>query len=444
MTMLVALPPRLRLRARLPVEPAGRMAWTRSGDRLIVADGTTTAIVDAATGSEPGAIVGRWPHAYTAFACGGDDRTVAAATAGGFVELWRLGDDRQQRRSEPPIGRPRGPQARHGGRICAIAFADDDRRIFSAGDDGHVGIWRVSTLDARFFPVGGRAHDLAFDGGSDRLAVAAGRAGVVLLDGGSGARCAGVRPPDRATAVAWARDLLLVGTREGQLASYDAARLEPARATAALEVGAIARLLPLADGVVVEGSTAIAFVDATTGTVRWRWPHGAAVAGGSLAVHAGQSALAIAVPAATSILDVEPEPAAAAVEASAAAGGELLALHHPSDEALAGAVIDHLRAGGARVVAVADDSRKFVELARRADGAVVFYGPSGPPLRHDYAVDVLQTRGVRVVPVILPGGAVPAAQRRFHGTAYVCFHSRVQDPDALARVSRAVLPGLKR
>ena len=89
------------------------------------------------------------------------------------------------------------------------------------------------------------------------------------------------------------------------------------------------------------------------------------------------------------------------------------------------------------MVALADDSRRFVELARRATTAVVLYGPSGPPLRHDWLVDVLETRGVRVVPVILPGGAVPEAQRRFHGTAYVCFHERVHDADALARGWRA-------
>ena len=53
---------------------------------------------------------------------------------------------------------------------------------------------------------------------------------------------------------------------------------------------------------------------------------------------------------------------------------------------------------------------------------------------------MLATHGVRVVPVILPGGAVPEAQRRFHGAAYVCFHERVEDPDALARVARAVFP----
>ncbi|MGZ3440003.1 MAG: hypothetical protein ACXVDD_10815, partial [Polyangia bacterium] len=87
-----------------------------------------------------------------------------------------------------------------------------------------------------------------------------------------------------------------------------------------------------------------------------------------------------------------------------------------------------------------DDTRRFVEAARKATTAIIFYGPSGPPLRHDYAVDVLETRGVRIVPVILPGGAVPEAQRRFHGTAYVCFHERVQDADALARVARAVYP----
>ena len=71
--------------------------------------------------------------------------------------------------------------------------------------------------------------------------------------------------------------------------------------------------------------------------------------------------------------------------------------------------------------------------------ALVLYGPSGAPLRHDYLVDVLEAQGVRVVPVILPGGVVPEAQRRFHGTAYVCFHERIRDPDALARVARAAL-----
>jgi hypothetical protein len=242
---------------------------------------------------------------------------------------------------------------------------------------------------------------------------------------------------DRATVVAWVEAVLFVGTRDGQLAAYDRATLEPVRATAALGVGAIAQLLPLHDGVVVEGSEAIAFVDAATGELRWRWPHGAAVAGGSLAVHATQSALAVAVPAAMSIIDVERETAAAAERPTIA--GEILALHHPGDAALAGVVVDDLRARGGAIVAITDDSRAFVEVARRAATAIVFYGPSGAPLRHDYLVDVLETRGVRVVPVILPGGAVPEAQRRFHGTAYVCFHERIRDADALARIARAVL-----
>jgi WD40 domain-containing protein len=425
MTMLVALPPRLRLRARVAVEPAGRMAWTRGGDRLLVGGAETTAIVDASTGAE----VERWPHAYTAFACGWDDSYVAAANARGYVDLWRFGRPR-----------PGEPTARHGGRITAIAFSDDDRRIFSAGDDGRIAIWRAATLDASFFAVGGRAHDLAYDGGSDTLAVAAGRSGAVLLDGTTGERRQTLRPPDRATAVAWAGDALFVGTREGLLAVYDKKRLEPLRATASLGVGAVAQLLPLGDGVVVEGAEAIALVDAATGALSWRWTHGAAVAGGSLAVHPGQSALAIAVPAAASIIDVEADPSVT-VEDKPAAGDELLALYHPGDEALAGAVIAHLGSSGATIVAIADDTRRFVEAARRARGAVIFYGPKGPPLRHDYAVDVLATHGVRVVPVILPGGVVPAAQRRFHGAAYVCFHERVEDADALARVARAVFPG---
>ena len=202
MTMLVALPPRLRLRARVPVEPAGRMAWTRHGDRILasgrvedaaggrVEGAAGTLIVDAATGGE----VERWPHAYTAFACGFDDSWVAAANARGFVDLWRFGQPR-----------PGEPAARHSGRIAAIVFSDDNRRIFTAGDDGRIGIWRAATLDASFFAVGGHAHDLAYEARADLLAVAAGRSGVVLLDGTSGERRATVRPPDRATAVAWAQ-----------------------------------------------------------------------------------------------------------------------------------------------------------------------------------------------------------------------------------------------
>lgn len=427
MTMLVALPPRLRLRTRVPLTPIGRMAWTRNGDRLIVGGAEATAILESATGGE----VERWPHAYTAFACGWDDTWVAAANARGYVDLWRFGQPR-----------PGEPTARHNGRIGAIAYSDDNRRVFTAGDDGRVGIWRAATLDAAFYAVGGRAHDLAYDGERDRLAVAAGRSGVVLLDGSNGERRGGVRPPDRATAVAWTPDLLLVGTRDGQLATYDATRLEPARPTVALGLGAIARVLRLGGGVVVEGAEAIGFVDAATGELGWKWPHGMAVAGGSLAVHVGQSAIAVAVPAALSILDVEPEaPRAAAKDApaaTAAARTELLVLQHPSDAGLARPLVEHLEQAGATVIALSDDSRRFVDVSRRISTAVILYGPSGAPLRHDYLVDVLETRGVRVVPVILPGGAVPEPQRRFHGAAYVCFHARVNDQDALTRVTRAV------
>jgi hypothetical protein len=424
MTMIVSLPPALRLRARLPIAAAARAAWTRRGDRLIVPGAHDTVIVEATTGGEPATIVERWPYAYTGFACGWDDSYVAAANARGYIDLWRFGQQR-----------PGEPKARHNGAIHAVAFSDDGRRIFTAGDDGRVGIWRAATLDCAFFAVGGRADDLAWNAATDTLAVAAGRSGVVMLDGSSGARQTTLRLAERATAVAWADGLLYAGTRDGLLTVYDGKRLEPARDTAALGVGAIARIVALEHGVVVEGADALAGIDGETGEVAWRWPHGTAIAGGSLAAHAGQSVIAVAVPTGTDIVDV------ARAEKPVAAT-QVLALHHPSDEALAAEVVAHLRAGGADVVAIADDSRRFVELARRARTAIVFYGPAGAPLRHDWAVDVLQTRGVRVVPVILPGGAVPEAQRRFHGAAYVCFHARLRDADALARVSRAVLPDL--
>lgn len=418
MTVSLPLPPRLRLRARVPVAAAGRLAWTRRGDRLIVGARDATVIVDAAGGDE----IERWPHAYAAFACGADDSCVAAGNARGYLDLWRFGRSR-----------PGEPAARHGGAVTALAFSDDGGRIFSAGEDGQIGIWRAATLDASFVAVAGPARDLAWDGASDGLAVAVGRAGVVVLDGHGRARGNVARPPDRTTAVAWAGGLLFAGTRDGRLAAWDAGRLEPARATVDLGLGAIARLLPLGTHVAVEGADAIAVLDAAGGRELLRWTHGGARAGGSLAAHAGLRALAVAVPTGTAILDVDlDEPPARIVT-------EVLALYHPSDAALAGAVLQHLERAGARIRDAALEPRAVGEAARRGAVAVVLYGPSGPAPRHDYSLDVLATRGARVVPVILPGGAVPEPQRRFHGAAYVCFHERIQDDDALARVTRAVL-----
>jgi hypothetical protein len=434
MTLLVTLPPRLRLRARVPVAPEGRMAWTRRGDRLIVGCGTETVIVDGTSGAE----VERWPRGYVAYAAGADDSWVAAATARGFIDLWRFGRPR-----------PGEPQARHQGRITALAFSDDERRIFTVGEDGQLGIWRAATLEAAFFGVGARALDLAYDGASDRVAVAAGRAGVCMVDGTRGAAVGGMRPPDRATAVGWADGILYAGTREGQLAAYDAGRLEPLRPTRPLGAGAIARIVPLGQAVAVEGADALVILGAQSGREILRWRHGAAVAGGSLAVHARQNALAIAAPAATAIVEVDladlGEPAAApAAAATGPTAVEVLAIYHPGDEALAGAVVAHLEQAGARVIDGWRDGGRFVEAARQRVTTVMLYGPSGLPPRHDYQLDVLETHGARVVPVILPGGVVPEEKRRFHGAAYVCFHERVQDADALARVSRAVLPGLAR
>lgn len=416
MTVSVPLPPRLRLRARVPIAPAARLAWSRRGDRLIVGAADGTAIVDAGNG----AVLERWRYAYTAFACGADDSSVAAANARGYVDLWRFGR-----------ARPGEPAARHGGAIWALAYSDDDARLYSAGDDGQVGIWRAATLDAHFVAVGGRARDLAYDGESGALAVAAGRAGVLILDGKTGSKRATVRPPDRASAVAWAAELLLAGTRDGRLAAWSARSLEPARATAELGLGAIARLLPIGAHIAVEGATGIAVVEAASGRELCRWANGASLPGGSLAVHAATRSLAVATPAATAILDVDLD--------EATRGPEVLAIYHPGDGDAAGAVLAHLTKAGARISDGTRDARAVVEATRRGAVALVLYGPSGPAPRHDYQLDVLETRGARVVPVILPGGVVPEAQRRFHGAAYVCFHDRINDDDALARVTRAVL-----
>ena len=274
----------------MPIVPTGRMCWSRRGQRLIVPGANSVFFVDGQSGAE----VERWPHAYTAFACGAEEGWVAAAHARGSMEVRNA-------------GRPWAwdPSARHAGHIRAVACSDDERRIFSAGEDGRVGLWRTAAREVAFFPVGGRAHDLAYDASSDTLAVAAGRAGVVLLDGSSGAQQRTVRPPDRATALAWLGDILFVGTRDGQLAAYDARRLEPVRPTAPLGLGTIARLLPLGDGLVVEGSDAVALLDAQTGVERWRFSPGATVAGGSIAVHAGTRALAIAVAGGSALVELD-------------------------------------------------------------------------------------------------------------------------------------------
>ena len=415
MTLLVTLPPGLRSRARVAVEPAGRMAFSRRGDRLIVGGANSTVVVDL-SGQE----LERWPRAYTSFACGFADGCVAAATARGYVDLWRFGG-----------ARPGEPRARHEGRVHALAFSADDGRIFTAGDDGRVGCWRAATLEAEFWPVGGHALDLAYDGGSDALAVAVGRGGVVVLDGRSGARRGGVRPPDRSTAVAWVGGLLAVGTREGQLALYDGRQLAPVRAAAALGLGALWRVLPLAGELVVEGHEGLALLDPASGRERLRFSGSIGREGGAAAVHAGQRVVACAVPAGAALYDLAPPPPERA--------DEVLALYHAADAALCRPVLAALAEGGARLVDAGEDPRRLVEAVRRGAACVLLYGPRGPWPRHDWQLDVLQTRGARMVPVILPGGVVPEAQRRFHGAAYVCFHERVQDADALDRVARAVL-----
>lgn len=420
MTLLVTLPPALRLRSRVATEPAARMAFSRHGDRLIVGGANSTVIIDTADGRE----VERWPRAYTGFACGLDDSCVAAATPRGYLDLWRFG-----------AARPGEPRARHEGRVRALAFSADDGRLFTAGDDARVGCWRAATLEAAFWPVGGRALDLAHDGGSDALAVALGRGGVVILDGKSGARRAAVRPPDRATAVAWVAALLAVGTREGQLALYDARRLEPAWPTAPLGLGALWRLLPLGGELVVEGQDGLAVLDAASGRERLRWTGSVGREGGTAAVHAGQHAIACAVPAGAALLDLAAAPAAAA------SAGEVLALYHAGDAALCRPVLAALAGAGAHLVDAGEDPRRLVEAVRGGAACVLLYGPSGPWPRHDWQLDVLEARGAHIVPVILPGGVVPEAQRRFHGAAYVCFHERVQDADALARVRRALSAG---
>jgi len=437
-TLQVTLPPELRLRLRLPLAPVGRLAWSRRGDRLLVsavdhalpapalggAPVPDTLVVDAVRGD----VVERWPgYWYRAMGCAAEDGWVAAGNDLGGIDRWRFG----QARPEP------GP-ARHQGRIEALVFAADGRRLYSAGADGRVGCWDTSSWEARFWDVGGRPLDLAHDGAGDALVVATGRTGALVLDGQSGRPRGSVRAPGRVTTVAFANDgaLLLAGTRAGQLVRYDAARLAPLGPSAQLGIGPIGRLAALGGLLVAEGGDGVAVLAAESGRVLAQWRNGATLPGGTLAVDTAQRAFAVALPAGLAIVEVllpDPEPPE-----------DVVATYHPNDAPAVAVVLAHLRAAGAGISDGAHDSRALVAAARRGATAVMFYGPSGPAPRHDYQVDVLRTHKVRTVPVILPGGFVPEGQRAFHLATYVCFHGVLHDGDSLDRVARAVLPQRRR
>lgn len=432
-TLQVALPPMLRMRQRLPLQVVGRMAWTRRGDRLIASgfdlerrerdsEGAAvrdTLVVDAVTGE----IVERWSgYWYCAIGVAIHDSYVAGANDAGFIDMWRFGR-----------AQPGWPKQQHQGRIGALVFTADERRFFSGGDDGRVGAWSAGAWEARFWDVGAPVRDLAHDGARDLLAIASARPSVQLVDGGDGQRRGSVRAPGRATAVGFGGEgSLYVGTREGQLGRFDVERGQAMGASRPLGLGPVWRILPMGELVVVEAGDGVVIVDGKSGVERARWRTGAESTGATLAVEPSQRAFAVAVPAGVAIIDSDlgplPEPV------------DVVALYHPSDGDAANVVLAHLTAAGARVSDVVRDPRALVAAARRGATAVVFYGPAGPAPRHDYEVDVLLAHDAPAVPIILPGGAVPEPQRVFHPASYVCFHGRLHDDDALARITRAVMP----
>ena len=433
-TLQVAMPPALRLRHRLALQPVGRMAWSRRGDRLVVSGydlerrprdsaGTLvrdTVVVDAVGGG----IVERWPgYWYCAIGVAAHDSYVAGANDAGFIDMWRFG------RTQPGW-----PKQQHEGRIGALVFSDDGRRFFSGGDDGRVGAWSAGAWEASFWDVEAPVRDLAHDGGSDLLAIASARPVVQLVDGANGQRRRSVRAPGRATAVGFAADgsVLYVGTREGQLGRFDAQRGEPLGPSTPLELGPVWRILPMGELVVAEAGDGIVVLDGKSGQERARWRTGAGSDAATLAVEPAQRAFAVAVPAGVAIVDSELGPLRPPVD--------VVALYHPEDAEAAGFVLAHLAAAGARVTDAVAEPRALVAAAHRGAVAVVFYGPAGPTQRHDYEVDVLLTRDAHTVPIILPRGAVPEAQRVFHPASYVCFHGYLHDEDALARITRAVMP----
>lgn len=409
MTLRVTLPPALRLRARLPVNPAGPLAFSRRGDRLLVPTREATLVVDALHGQP----LECWRRAHRGFACGLEDRAVVAGTARGYLELWRFGG-----------ARPGHSETRHEG-LRLVCGSPDGARLFTAGEGPRVGAWRTATLEVRFWTIEQPAIDLAYHEGDDALAVAQPRS-VLVLDGRSGRRRGAVRPPGRVTAVAWLGEQLAVGTRTGQLALYDR-RLMPLRPSLALGLGPLWRLLPLREELVVESEGGMAVIESLGGQERLRWSGSFGLPGGTLAVHPGQQAIACAVPGGVALLELAP--------AAPTANVELLALYHPADAALCQPVLGALRRAGAHLLDVTP--RRLVEALRRGVPCVLLYGPTGAWPHHDWQLDVARTRGSYVVPVILPGGLAPPSP--LPAASYVCFHERVHDDDALTRVTRAVL-----
>jgi hypothetical protein len=417
-TLQLAWPAPLQPRVRVPVGAAGRIAWTRRGERIAFGSHDALIVADALDGK----VLGRFPSVrpYSAVACARNDAYLVCADELGGIDMFRL-----------DVGRPGSPAARHRARVNAITFSGDDWRFFTAGNDGSVGRFAAASWEARFFDVGAPVLDIAQRGAGEHLAVALGRGGVVLLNG-AGKRERTLQPPGRAISVAFSSDerLLFVGTREGRLHCYDAVKLTPNHAGSDLGVGPIARLLPLGDALVLEGGGgALVFIDSASGHELMRARLG--VGGGTLAVHAGQRALAVDVGDSVLICDVE----LGYDGDDCADSNATLALVPAGDAAAARQVILWLRERGVALVEPGD-RRALVAAARSASRALVFYGPSGEP--QAWQLDLLHHRGVNVIPVVLPGGCVPDEERAFTPLRYVCFGDRVEDPDALLRVERAL------
>jgi hypothetical protein len=416
-----AWPALLQPRVRVPIAAAGRIAWTRRGERIAFGGRDALVVADALDGK----VLGRFPatRPYSAVACARNDAYLVCGDSGGGIDMFRL-----------DVGRPGSPAAQHRARVNAVTFSGDDWRFFTASDDGSVGRFAAASWEARFFDVGAAALDIAQRGAGERLAVALGRGGVALLSG-AGKRERMLQPPGRALAVAFSSDekLLFVGTREGRLHGYDTRTLAAALPSLDAGIGPIARILPLGDALVLEGGGgALLILDGDSGQELMRVR--LSVGSGTLAVHAGQRALAISVGDSVLICDVDLGDAGR----TAREDGATVALVPPGEAAAARHVILWLRERGVALIEPGD-RRALVAAARHADRALIFYGPSGAP--QAWQLDLFHHRGVHVVPVVLPGGVVPEEERALPPLSYVCFGERVEDPDALLRVERALRDG---
>ena len=408
MTMLVALPPRLRLRVRVPVAPAGRMAWTRDGrspDRRRRRHDPHRRLVDGRRA---------WSHR----------RALAARVYRVRLRLGRQlrgGGQRARLRRSVALRAAtarradRAPRRAHHARSPSPTTIGASSPPATTGASPSGALRRSTRTSSPSADVPTISPTTAAVTPSPSLS---GARAWLLLDGTTGERRRTVRPPaSRRPRWPGQAASLFVGTREGQLAAYDAraarsAAPQPRRLASARSLSCCRSAMASSSRAPMPSRSVDACRAARCAGAGPTAPPSLAARWRCMAGSRRSRSRCRRRP--RSSTSKASRPFAVAAERAGRRGAGAPSPERRGD-GRRGDRATCARAA-ATIVAIVDDSRRFVETARRATTAIVFYGPSGPPLRHDYAVDVLgDARRAH-------GAGDPARRRGARGAATLSRH----------------------